>query len=129
MKFALSNDERIEASKGAKGVCPSCGSELIAKCGEIVIHHWAHKKKCDDYWWENETQWHRNWKNKFPDEWQEIGLSGTPNESGKFVMSPIVYATIPALSNQLNIPAPEFELLVVNRRFKRRYPCSGSKTS
>ena len=72
MKFALANDERIEASKGAKGVCPSCGSELVAKCGEIVIHHWAHKKKCSDHWWENETEWHRNWKNQFPNEWQEI---------------------------------------------------------
>jgi len=72
MKFALVNDERIEASKGAKGECPSCGSELIAKCGEIVIHHWAHKKKCSDHWWENETEWHRNWKNKFPNEWQEV---------------------------------------------------------
>ncbi len=50
MKFAFFNDERIEATKGAKGICPSCGSELIAKCGEIVIHHWSHKKKCDDYW-------------------------------------------------------------------------------
>ena len=55
-----------------KGVCPSCGSELIAKCGEIVIHHWAHKKKCSDHWWENETEWHRNWKDKFPKEWQEV---------------------------------------------------------
>ena len=72
MKFALANDERIEASKGAKGVCPSCGSELVAKCGEIVIHHWAHKKKCSDHWWENETEWHRDWKNKFPKVWQEI---------------------------------------------------------
>ncbi len=72
MRFALSNDERIEPSKGAKGLCPCCGSELVAKCGEIKVHHWAHKKKCDDYWWENETEWHRNWKNKFPHEWQEI---------------------------------------------------------
>ena len=72
MKFALLNYGRIEASKGAKGVCPCCGSELIAKCGEIVINHWAHKKKCDDHWWENETEWHRNWKNKFPKEWQEV---------------------------------------------------------
>jgi len=72
MKFALFNDERIEATKGAKGKCPSCGSELVAKCGEIKIHHWAHKKKCDDHWWENETKWHRNWKNQFPAEWQEI---------------------------------------------------------
>jgi len=72
MRFALLNKERIEASKEAKGFCPCCGSELIARCGEINVHHWSHKKKCDDYWWENETEWHRNWKNKFPKEWQEI---------------------------------------------------------
>ena len=72
MRFALLNDERIEATKGAKGVCPCCGNDLVAKCGEVYIHHWAHKKKCDDYWWENETEWHRNWKNEFPKEWQEI---------------------------------------------------------
>lgn len=72
MKFALLKKERIEASKGAKGICPCCGSELVARCGEIKVHHWAHKKKCDDHWWENETEWHRNWKNQFPKEWQEI---------------------------------------------------------
>ena len=72
MRFALSNNERIEPTKGAKGFCPCCGAELVAKCGEIKRHHWAHKKKCDDHWWENETEWHRNWKNQFPKEWQEI---------------------------------------------------------
>ena len=72
MRFALLNDKRIEATKGAKGACPCCDNDLVAKCGEIYIHHWAHKKKCDDHWWENETEWHRNWKNKFPKEWQEI---------------------------------------------------------
>ena len=72
MRFALSNNERIEPTKGAKGLCPCCGSELVARCGEIKVHHWSHKKKCDDHWWENETEWHRNWKNKFPKEWQEI---------------------------------------------------------
>ena len=72
MRFALSNNERIEPTKGAKGLCPCCGSELVAKCGEIKVHHWSHKKKCDDHWWENETEWHRNWKNQFPKEWQEI---------------------------------------------------------
>ena len=35
MNFALSNDERIKATIVAKGVCPSCGSELIANCGDI----------------------------------------------------------------------------------------------
>jgi competence CoiA-like predicted nuclease len=73
MKFALLNDkQRIEATKGAIGICPSCGSELVARCGEIKVHHWSHKKKCDDYSWENETEWHRNWKNEFPREWQEV---------------------------------------------------------
>ena len=72
MRFALSNNERIEPTKGAQGVCPSCGSELVAKCGEIKVHYWSHKKKCDDHWWENETEWHRNWKNKFPKDWQEV---------------------------------------------------------
>ena len=30
MRFALLKDERIEATKGAKGVCPCCGSELVS---------------------------------------------------------------------------------------------------
>ncbi|MHC1773828.1 MAG: competence protein CoiA [Lentimicrobium sp.] len=72
MKFAIFENNRIEASKGAKGICPSCGSELIPRCGEFKIHHWAHKniRNCDP-WWENETEWHRLWKNNFPNAWQE----------------------------------------------------------
>ena len=73
MKFALVNSEKTEATKGAKGRCPSCGSELIARCGEIKINHWAHKgnRNCDP-WWENETDWHRTWKGQFPINWQEV---------------------------------------------------------
>jgi competence protein CoiA len=73
MKFALINGIKSEATKGINGTCPICDSELIAKCGELKIHHWAHKgnRNCDP-WWENETDWHRNWKNKFPSEWQEV---------------------------------------------------------
>ena len=61
MKFALLNNEKIEATKGVKGICRSCGSELIAKCGEIKVHHWAHKgnRNCDS-WWETETGWEPN---------------------------------------------------------------------
>jgi competence CoiA-like predicted nuclease len=49
MKFAVFNNSKIETSKGAKGYCPSCGSELIAKCGNVKINHWAHKgnRNCD----------------------------------------------------------------------------------
>jgi len=73
MKYALLNDKKIEATSGGKGVCPICESELVAKCGEVKVHHWAHKGKRDcDPWWENETEWHRSWKNKFPAEWQEV---------------------------------------------------------
>ncbi len=72
MKFALVDSNKIEATKGAKGICPGCGSEVIAKCGDVKLHHWAHKGNRDcDPWWENETEWHRTWKNKFPKECQE----------------------------------------------------------
>ncbi|WP_277017293.1 competence protein CoiA [Flavobacterium lindanitolerans] len=73
MKFAIVDDNKIEAYKGAKGFCQSCGAEMVAKCGEFKINHWAHKKnrQCDT-WWEIETEWHREWKGYFPIEWQEI---------------------------------------------------------
>lgn len=82
MKFAVVNGNKIEASKGAKGFCQSCGAEVIAKCGEFKINHWAHKKirQCDT-WWETETEWHREWKGNFPIEWQEIiQFDGLTNE-------------------------------------------------
>src|SRR5690606_25534374 len=73
MKFALVHNIRTEATKRSKGTCPSCGAELIAKCGTLKIHHWAHKaiRNCDP-WWENETEWHRLWKSYFPEKWQEV---------------------------------------------------------
>jgi len=73
VKFALDNDNKSETTKGMKGYCPSCGAELVAKCGEFNIHHWAHNRSrnCDP-WWENETEWHRSWKNNFPKDWQEV---------------------------------------------------------
>jgi hypothetical protein len=72
MKFALVNNIKSEAVKGVIGLCPSCNSELIAKCGNKMLHHWSHKRvsNCDP-WWENEGEWHRNWKNHYPIDWQE----------------------------------------------------------
>jgi competence protein CoiA len=73
MKYALICGKKSEATKGALGYCPSCGSEVIARCGEKKINHWAHKgKRTCDPWWENETEWHRSWKGHFPIEWQEV---------------------------------------------------------
>jgi len=73
MKYSFVNKIRTEPFKGGKGNCTLCGQETIAKCGTRKVHHWAHKslKNCD-HWWENETEWHRKWKNHFPKEWQEI---------------------------------------------------------
>lgn len=73
MKFALVNDTRQEASPSLVGECVGCGSPVIARCGEVRIHHWAHKGRvrCDP-WWEPETEWHRAWKNQFPSAWQEV---------------------------------------------------------
>jgi hypothetical protein len=46
---------------------------MVARCGEVRVHHWAHKgRRYCDPWWENETQWHRAWKNQFPAHWQEF---------------------------------------------------------
>ncbi|WP_261337633.1 competence protein CoiA [Rhizobium leguminosarum] len=46
---------------------------MIAKCGTKKLHHWAHKGRLEcDHWWEPETEWHRNWKNQFPKDWQEV---------------------------------------------------------
>ncbi len=63
----------MEATKGVKAFCPSCGAELVAKMGDKKMHHWAHKgnRNCN-HWWENETEWHRHWKSNFPIEWQEV---------------------------------------------------------
>lgn len=73
MKYALINGQRAEAIKGAKGICPACGSEMISRICTSKVDHWAHKSKQNcDTWWENETAWHREWKNCFDAEWQEI---------------------------------------------------------
>ena len=73
MKFALKNKERVKAAPKVVGQCPCCGSNLIAKCGSQKAWHWSHKgKRHCDHWWENETEWHRNWKDHFSSEWQEI---------------------------------------------------------
>jgi len=54
---------------------------MIAKCGTRIVHHWAHAywQNCDP-WWENETPWHRAWKNLFPPECREIPYTAADGE-------------------------------------------------
>jgi competence protein CoiA len=73
MQYALVDGLRCEAVPGGRGLCPACGAAMIAKCGPRILHHWAHAGRRDcDPWWENETEWHRAWKNLFPAECREI---------------------------------------------------------
>lgn len=72
MKYALVDGQRLEAQPGLTGTCPTCHDPMIAKCGEVKVRHWAHKgTRICDLWWENETAWHRTWKDRFPSDWQE----------------------------------------------------------
>jgi len=73
MRFALVNNIRTEATPEQKGLCQECGENVTAKCGKQRVWHWSHKTKrnCDNRW-ETEGEWHRNWKNQFSHEWQEI---------------------------------------------------------
>jgi competence protein CoiA len=73
MKLAVVEGERREAQPGLLAKCNDCGHTVRARCGEHNIWHWAHigVRNCDT-WWEPETEWHRAWKNHFPEDWQEI---------------------------------------------------------
>jgi hypothetical protein len=72
MRFALVDNKKVEAKTGLIANCPGCSQSVIPKCGDQRVHHWAHSRnKMCDTWWEPETEWHRNWKSKFPEDWQE----------------------------------------------------------
>lgn len=74
MQYASDSDGgRVEASPLGRATCPACGATTIAKCGEIVMWHWAHEadRECDP-WSEPETEWHRGWKAEFPVDQREV---------------------------------------------------------
>lgn len=75
MIWAKRNNERVLAKPNTIATCPICEEELISKCGEIKVWHWSHKidSSCN-YWGEPESQWHIDWKEKFPKEWQEVRM-------------------------------------------------------
>ena len=73
VEFALVDGERSKPKKGQRGTCQWCEGEMVAKCGRYKVWHWAHmpRNSCDP-WWGPESEWHRGWKNLFPDDWQEV---------------------------------------------------------
>lgn len=82
MQFGVDNNgNRINPYPKGKAICPLCNEPLIAHCGDIYSWHWQHRsdRECDP-WQEHETEWHRSWKSKFPENWQEVIME---DESGE----------------------------------------------
>jgi hypothetical protein len=82
MQYAnLENHKSMPSHTGQRASCPSCDGEVLSKCGELVVHHWAHLcgEDCDP-WAEHETEWHREWKNQFPIECREITIRSTDSD-------------------------------------------------
>jgi hypothetical protein len=66
--YAVTENEKVLPSPGARASCPACMSEVLAKCGGIYAWHWAHKSAEDcDAWAEPETEWHRHMKEQVID--------------------------------------------------------------
>lgn len=73
MQYAQVNGTREEATKGAKGICPGCGRPVLAKCGEILVHHWAHQaREACEFEKEPMTKWHLDWQREFPEHMREV---------------------------------------------------------
>lgn len=72
MRYALVNEERSLPLPGIRGICPGCGDEVIARCGQINVWHWAHTSSDCDTWYEPESEWHIGIKNLFHTDLQEV---------------------------------------------------------
>ena len=73
MLYGIIDNKKIKATPNQKAKCPCCGKNLIARCGEINMWHWAHivEENCDN-WYEPETKWHREWKETFGIDYSEV---------------------------------------------------------
>lgn len=81
MKYAIIDGLKCEARPKLRGQCFDCNAEMIAKCGDHNLWHWSHFRIANcDHWWEPETPWHRDWKNEFPEHWQEVRHSAPDGE-------------------------------------------------
>ncbi len=73
LRFANVDGEKRLAFPTGRGSCPCCGGQLIAKCGQIKTHHWAHQSKDDcDTWSESIGPWHLWWQNLVRPEFVEV---------------------------------------------------------
>lgn len=106
MLYALVGSVKQKAEPSIKGKCPFCKEVVIPRCGEIRINHWSHLKSSNCLFDSvHETEWHLNWKSKFPSENCEVKIHSeskyhiadvlTPNSIViEFQNSPISVETI-----------------------------------
>ena len=87
MQFATTVNGKEKATPKAIGWCPGCSTELITKCGEINIWHWAHKAEegCD---WDTGkmSAWHIEWQEYFNADRREVKVT----TSGKRRMADVI---------------------------------------
>jgi competence CoiA-like predicted nuclease len=77
MQYALVNDKKSLPIADVNAFCPCCNTPVIAKLGNIYVHHWAHSSLNDCPNNKPETEWHINWKNMFPEEYREVPSNTT----------------------------------------------------
>src|ERR1035441_6865775 len=82
--------ERIAPERQLDALCPGCRQPVMARCGDINVHHWAHVSGCEcDPWHEPETRWHIKWKMQFEekekDESQKVNDSVVTSDWQQFV--------------------------------------------
>lgn len=77
MLIALCDNRRIDAADALREnvhSCPNCGGEVILKCGQIVVAHFAHKPPTDCFWQEGETRAHLEAKKLVQESFRERGV-------------------------------------------------------
>lgn len=83
LTFALGpKDVRVHVDDMASNMdyfCPTCGSPVIPRKGEVRRHHFAHKGggSCADGWSRSYdgSEWHHLWQERIPKENQEVTLA------------------------------------------------------
>ena len=64
---------RQRATPKATSTCPCCRTALIAKCGSVKIHHWAHESLIDcDEWYEGISDWHLSYQGYVKEDCREV---------------------------------------------------------
>lgn len=77
--YATLGSTRIRATHAGphEASCSDCHAPMVAKLGDVMIHHWAHQSRPLDCRVAEESEWHREWKALGIDGSQEVA-----NETG-----------------------------------------------